>query len=119
MTPEYLSKQLIDVVEKAKSNKQVLRKLKDASVHAQMYELAAELRDIEVKNFPKSEEQKEAEWLARNIQTLLSMGNLSVPVNTCWLLFQIISVYNKKKGKTDLKTITDLVNTMDILFKED
>lgn len=107
MKDEELSELLLRMVESAKENKQVIKSLKNGAVHAQLYELAAEFRDIEVKSFPKSEGQKQAEATANEINTLFRMAEYNVSNKECWLFHELIKMHLKRKGK---ETISDVIS---------
>lgn len=110
MKTEELSQLLLRMVESAKENKQVIKSLKNGAIHAQLYELAAEFRDIEVKSFPKSKEQLDAEFLGKTIKSLLASADINIDVDMAWLIFNIVDLYKKKKGKTDINAIQSILD---------
>ena len=118
MKQEDLSTLLLKIVEASKTNKNVLRKLKDASVHAQMYELASEFLDIEKSNFPRTQEQIDAELLASEINTLFRMADYNVEDSTCWVFYQLIKLHIKKKGKETISDVVSLKFKMNELFEK-
>jgi hypothetical protein len=64
-----MEKQIKSLIDKAKKDHKFLRKLKMFATDACMYELAVQLRELELKSFPETEkvkkDKKDAEMLSR------------------------------------------------------
>lgn len=114
MKTELLNK----VIEAAKSNKKVLKLLKNASVHAQQYEFAASLREFEKSNFPESEECIEAKKKVGELDTLFRMIGLNVPDQDIYKIYASLEVYRKKKGKFDLADAAKIIAKGEEYFDE-
>ena len=108
MEDKEIEQLLRKLLEKSKQDKTVLNSLKNTSVKAQIYELAATLRDIETTVFPESLEEKEAKRIGQELNAFLRMADLVVPNKECWLIFSLFKLYAKKKGKSSIKDVTDL-----------
>jgi hypothetical protein len=106
------------LIEKAKTDKKLLRQLKNAAVRGQDFELASQLREMETELFPRSQEAKDAKAKASDLSLLFRMIELNVAESTCWLLSETLSLHQKKKGKFDLKDAAALVARKKELFEE-
>lgn len=108
------------MLEKAKTDKRALSHLKNASVRLQQYELAAKLREIETTNFPESEEQKHAKKIAKEVQGILAMCELrEVKEDVCWLIWEAMEQYRKKRVKFSLREAASIVVKRKELFDID
>ncbi len=92
-----------EIMEKAKTDKKLVRKLKELAVVSQKFEMAAHLRDLE-RSFPETEQEKEA----KEVQTCLSMVGLSTTPDVAWKCLKAIQGYLAKKGEFDLMTASDI-----------
>ena len=108
---------LIELFEKAKTNKSVLRSLKMTCVKAQLFELGAYLRDIENNNFPETEEQKEAKGKAKELKDAFRMVELNIDESVCWLLAETIKMSNKKRGNFSVNDAVDIMAKKQRLFE--
>jgi hypothetical protein len=92
-----------ELIEKAKTDRKILRKLKMIAVECHLYELGASLRTMETTLFPEKEEHKLAKEHAKDINLLFRMVGLDVSKEQCWIINEALAVYRKKKKKFDLK----------------
>lgn len=104
----------------AKKNKKGLIRLKNALVTLQQYEMASELRSLELKYFPETEETKLAKLEAINLELLFRMVGLNISVEAAYLISKTLEVYNEKRGEF---TVDDGVSLQhrnnELFFKED
>ena len=107
-----MEKLLNGLLEEAKKNKDILIHLKNLSVRAGQFELAAQLRDLENEFFPESKEAKEA----REIRNALSMVDLGIPEDICWLISKTLKAHQKKKGKFSIEDAAHLMAERERLF---
>lgn len=114
---EQLFKQLIEA---AKKNRKGLIRLKNAAVTLQEFELASQLRELETKNFPETEEVKAAKKQAKDLNLLFRMVDLNVSEDKCWLIAETLKLYNKKKGKFDIKDAAKIrAKEVELFFTEE
>lgn len=114
---EQLFKQLIEA---AKKNRKGLIRLKNAAVTLQEFELASQLRELETKNFPETEEVKAAKKQAKDLSLLFRMVDLNVSEDKCWLIAETLKLYNKKKGKFDIKDAAKIrAKEVELFFTEE
>lgn len=111
-----MEKLIKEAVEAAKKNRKGLCRLKKAAVTLQAYELASQLREIETKNFPETEDVKAANKKSKDLALLFRMVQLEIPTDKCWLIAETLKVYNKKKGKFDLMDAAKLLAKKEELF---
>lgn len=96
------------MLEKAKTDKKSLLILKNMAVQMQQYELAAELRGIEIESFPESEEVKQSKHEAKQISTVFKMVGLNIPDDTAWMILAIVRKYEEKKGDFSTSEAADI-----------
>lgn len=94
---------LMQLIEVAKKNRKGFKNLKHTAVICQQYELASKLREIENEAFPETRETKLAKVRASEIKTALSMVELNVDAPTCWLLSEVIRMYDEKQGEFSIE----------------
>lgn len=70
------------LADKAIGNRQVIQTLKNAAVQAQLYELGAQLREMEKNLFIEGE--KEANIAAQEMSNVLSFLNLNVDIKSAY-----------------------------------
>ena len=104
------------LIEKAKNDHSVLRKLKMLAVECHLYELGAELRHLENEIFPETESAKKAKKESIDLNLLFRMVDLSISEKTCWIIAETIRTYQKRKGKFTLKDASDIKHTANEFF---
>lgn len=108
------------LIEAAKKNKKGLIRLKNAAVTLMEFELASKLRDIEIKNFPETEAVKAAKKQAKELNTLFRMVDLNISEDKCWLIAETLRLYDKKKGKFDIKDASKIrAKEVEVFFNEE
>ena len=113
---ENMEELLVQMLEKAKTDRKALRSLKSAAVCCQQYSLAANLRQIENELFPETEEIKQAKERAENLYLLFRMVELNIPKDVCWLIGETVKGYTKKKDGFSLKDACKLIVKREQLF---
>jgi hypothetical protein len=91
-----------ELIEKAKTDRKLLRKLKLLAVESKLYELGVQLREIEVANFPETDEVRTACDKANEINLLFRMVGVDCDLRTCWILSEAILRHRKRKDKFDI-----------------
>lgn len=94
-----MEKLLLQFIEVVKKDKKVFNILENAVVTGQQYELASALRDIKKESFPVSEWEKQAKEKAKEIKCLLSLIDLNVTEEVCWIIYESIKLHEEKKGQ--------------------
>jgi hypothetical protein len=106
-----------ELLEKAKTNHKLLRKLKLIAVNQQMYEFACKLREMEKSIFPEqTEESKKAEKEGDELNLLFRMVDMNIQEKTCWLINETLKVHRKKKGKFDIADAVKIKHKCNELF---
>ena len=108
---EHLLKELI---EKAKGDKRLLIRLKNAAVAGQSFELASALREMERELFPETEQEK----IAKDLNILFRMVDLDIPGETCWVIYETLTIWKKKKGAFSLKDSAKILADKKKIFGE-
>lgn len=76
------------LLEKASTDKDVMRMLKNVAVNSQQYELAYRLREIEKEKFPDTELQRRAKEKAEHFQKALLLCDIEVKnLKTAWIIY--------------------------------
>ncbi len=104
-----MEKLLLGLLESAKKDKNGLIRLKNTAVRCQNFELASELRTLELKLFPETKEEKDAKELVKKLDLVFRMVDLKIDDRTIWVIQETMKVYGKKKGKFDLKDASTIV----------
>ncbi len=111
-----MEKLLLQLVESAKKNRKAFKRLKEAVVGCQQFELAAELREIEKEIFPETDESKKAKYDAKNLHNAFAMVELGIEEGTCWLINETIKSYNEKGGDFSIRDASILMRKRDEIF---
>jgi hypothetical protein len=96
---EKAEKLFLELLEKGKTDRATLCALKIAAVRSQAFELASSLREMELKNFPETVQEKEAIEIGVNTALVLSMVGIKVQRREAWIIQQSIKQASKRKGK--------------------
>lgn len=83
----------------AEKNKHTVIAAKNLAAQCGHYELAAHFRNIERKKFPDTKEQIWAKKVGKELNLLFRMVDLEIPDQACWLIYQTLKKFQKKKGK--------------------
>lgn len=114
-----LNVKLSELLEKGKANRKVFSHLKNAAVHAQSYELAAFVKQVEKEAFPDTQEESEIREKVKEIKLLFEMVGLNVNDKACYLIYESNKLFNKKKGKFDLKDAVKIVADSNRIFYDE
>lgn len=109
---------LNQLLEKAKTNRQVLKHLTEAACAAQDYELSGKLRAMEAELYRDTPEQLAAKEVAGNLELVFRMVGLQSNEAGAWLAAETLKLYSKKKGKFDLLDAAKLQDKKTELFGE-
>lgn len=112
-----MENQLNDLLEKAKKDKRTLVFLKNAAVRSQMFDLASQLRTMETELFPKTDEQKAAENIGKEMDTALRMVNVNAGEPTSWLIYKTFLKFQELGGEFSIKDAVALKFEMKHLFE--
>lgn len=110
---------LMQMLEKAKTDKSAFRALKNTAVKCQLFELAGQLREMEKELFPETEEVKKAKERAEKVNLVFRMVELNVSDQACWLIDQTLEMFKKKKGKFSIEDAVDLKCQAQKIFDEE
>ena len=102
--------------EQAKTSKKDLESLMQMALRFQNYVFAKQVKDYLRENFPKSEEQQQAETEAYEMNLAFRMADLNVPIPESWLIKQVVKAHMKRKGKLSINETSTLVATMHRIF---
>jgi hypothetical protein len=103
-----MEKLLLELLEKVKTNRKAMRFLKSAVVACQQYELASQIRAIEVEAYPETEEIKAAKKDAEKFSTALRMVGLPVKTEVAWMILETHKKYSELKGEFSLNDATTI-----------
>lgn len=109
---------ILDMFEAAKKDPDKLKAFKSAAVKCNQFELAANLRGMEQKLFPESEEDKKAKESASKLNLIFRMVELNIPEDVCFLINSTLKRYWKRKGNFDLKDASELIYAKKKIFRE-
>lgn len=97
-----------ELLEKAKTDRKLLKKIKLFAVDAQLYELACSVREIEREFFPENDEVKKAKEQGSHMNLLFRMIDLNIPDKESWLITETLKYHQKMKGKFSISDAVDL-----------
>jgi len=114
-----MEKLLLNLFESAKKDKKKFNTLKKLAIDCQLFQLSAELRDIERDLFPESEEYKQARLTANELDVVFRMINLTVNDSVKWLISETLKIHKKKRGKFSLSDAAILLAKKNAIFNDD
>lgn len=117
-TETKISKLLTDLVEKSKSNRKLLVAIKNLAVRSQSYELAAELRELEIINFPDTEETKKLREKADLIKRVFQMADMNIEERTCAKIELVMNAVNEWKDEASIKDICRIEEILNAIYPE-
>lgn len=109
-------RQLLDA---AKSDKAMLRSLKNTALKCQCYSLATELRDLELQLYPETDESKAAKRRSAELSGAFRMVGLNIPEETCFLIDETIKAFNEKKAEFSLRDAAAIEVLKETIFGKD
>lgn len=107
---------LMQMLHKAKESKHGLDNLIRISISFKQYELAREIRELKIKLFPETEIDKERNEKIQVIQTLFKMCDMDVPEKAAFIAYELVSLYNKKEGNTDMDSVSEIQANADKFY---
>lgn len=111
-------KQTLENLLETTTDRRVIKKLKEAAVIAQNYELASDLRTIETTKFPLTEEEKTAHKLASQMSNALRMLGFTTDDKASYQIYQMAVLYSKKKGKVSMECAAKIKDEATVLFRD-
>jgi hypothetical protein len=107
------------IIDKCNISRKACKEIKEVFVKHGLYELGADIREIERVAFPDSEELTKAKERCSELNLLFRMVELNIPDNVCWLIDNTMHLHRRKKGKFDLKDAAKLLAKHNELFDVD
>jgi hypothetical protein len=108
---------LARLYELSKNDKKAFLALKNVAVMLQDFQAASEFREVQNDLWPESPEITRAKTKATQLNVLFRMVNLNVDEPTCWLISEVLSLYNKKKGAFSLEDAADIIAKKQKIFE--
>lgn len=103
-----MEKEIIEMFKDAENDKAKLKALKVAAVKCQNFLVAAELMDIEKKNFPDTKEATEAKKKAEELNLLFRMVDLNIPKDVAWMINEVLTKFKRRRGNFDIKDAAEI-----------
>lgn len=110
---------LMQMLEKAKTERRLLVAFKNLDVKMQQFELASRLRDIEIKYFPETEQEKELNKSLGQIDTALRMVGFEIPKKNLYRIIETIKTEEQKKGSFMINDAIDINTRAENIFITD
>lgn len=104
MEDKKIMEEFQEILKKATTDRTVLRNLKTLIVKAQRFELAAWVRELEVKSFPPSEDDK----LASKVSGCLAMVDIKCDDPTAWKIYMAIKTLIEKGEEFSIKDAAEI-----------
>jgi len=109
--------ELKSLLESASKDIKSLNELKNIAVRLGQYELGAKCREIELKLFPITDEEKQAEERYKQIELVLRMVEVGFDNEKVYYkIDKALELFKKKKGKFDLKDASKIICDADRIF---
>lgn len=100
---------LMQMLEKAKTDKKAFFMLKNLAVRCQEFELAVKVREMEKELFPESDEVKKAKEYAKELNTLFRTVELNISDHICFLIGETIKCHMEKGGEFSIMDATRIL----------
>lgn len=97
---------MIELLEKAKIDRRALFRLKEVAVILKEYELASQIRQLELDNFPETKAEQEA----KAIRLVLKSVGIDTEDKTCWLILETLKLHKEKGSEFNEDDAKKLVN---------
>jgi len=104
------------LIEKAKTDKSLLLKLKGLAVKSNQLELASKLKEMENEFFPLTEQQKNRLEMAGQYRLALQMSGVEISEELASLVGETVRTFLKKKGSFSVKDAAQLKEENNELF---
>lgn len=93
------------LTELASTDRDTLKLLKHVAIKAQKYELSANLRDFELKNFPEAKKTDKEYKETEIFKTLLNIAELDVKMETSYVILECAKVFIEKGGESAIDDV--------------
>jgi hypothetical protein len=110
------SRLLIELFNKASTDKKILLAFKEFAVKLQLFELGASLRGMERCLFPDSEKKKAAKEYISAAQLALGMVGIRPEEDTVWLLCKILDLHKEKGQELNIRDAAAIVAEKDEIY---
>lgn len=113
-----MEKLFMQLLADAKKNKKGLIMLKNTAVRCQNFELAAQLRGIERKEFPETQKEKDSKHRAKQLNLLFRMVDLNIGEKECLVIYETLEMFKNKKGKFGIDDASKIKCGINDMFLE-
>jgi len=107
------------VEELINKDRKSLQGLKNLALKNEAFELAAELREIEIKKYPKAKSSNKSYKEADGFRTCLRMTELGMSLKQAYIALETAKSFIEKGGKFDMDTATTIVFEAKEIFGEE
>ena len=104
------------LLESAMSTHSAIISLKKLAIKCGQYELASELRKLELKKFPETKEVKLAKKQAVEWNTLFRMVNLNMNPEIAYLIVETLKKHKRTQGNFSIEDAAKLISKNQELF---
>lgn len=108
--------QIAELVQVLQTNRKVLKSLKTACVDTQEYNLAANLREMEVVKFPIPKEYAEEVEEAKALEVGFRAMGFDANIKGVWMIRQMFKAYDEGGGDADLKDVRAITTKANEIF---
>jgi len=93
---------------------------KNLAVKTKNYELAAQLRELEVNYLPKQLTKDSKEYkTAKNTETILRMVDIQADLQTAYVIHEVMKLFFAKGGKIDLRSCSKIITDSKAKFDDE
>ena len=117
MTTE--EKAITKLVEIATKDRRTLRLLKNVAIKAQNFELASELRTLELEKYPEANTHNDNYKEASSFAGCLLMTECRVTAKIAYKVLAAARAFEKMKEGYDLDTASKIIHDTDFIFGEE
>lgn len=108
-----------ELLEKNQGNRSFLNGLKNLIVKSKQYELAADVRQIEIDNFPEADSKHPDKLLAHKVSKALGMVGLNADERVCFKFIKVIEGIKEKDGEFSIMDSAKILADYDKFYGED
>jgi hypothetical protein len=113
-----ITNQLSKLVEKSKADRKLLVSLKTFAVKSQSFELAHDLRELEVIHFPDTEEIAKLREKAILVKTIFELAGMHVDEKTAMKVDMLMNIVNELGGKSSVNDVVEVNHFIDSVYPE-
>ncbi len=113
---EKVTRSIKQMVEDITSDKESIVLFKNLAAKTRNYELAAQLRELELDYFPDKLSGSEELKIAKKTELALRMVGIDTSLKTAYIIHEGMKLYFKKGGNTDLMSTSKIEADADELF---